>query len=128
MRKIITNRILSLERSLCARRCRMASADGFQTAGVVPRRHAFTFSPVHIIRKFPTALKPRAGLRNKSKSLHRNLASAAHRWHAPPGLAAFRHWPTGWRKRFFLGEFLGFKDSGQYLLPGQKPIRNIRPR
>jgi hypothetical protein len=119
MKTIITNRISSPTRSLCAGTGMMAvsAADPFRAAGIGRRPRIFNFSPVPIIRPFPAALSALAGWRNKSNQPHRNLTSTAGRWR-PPGRAASRHGPLGWPKQFFLAEFVGLKRSRQRLLSG----------
>jgi len=120
MKRTLTHRLSSLERSLCAVGSGEMAASAtrlFRAAGMGRRPRFFNFSPVPIIRPLPPALAALAGRRNKSNQPHRNLTPTASRWR-PPGKAASRHAPPGWPKRFFQAEFIGLKRSGQPRLSG----------
>jgi hypothetical protein len=111
MKPITTSRFLSQERSVCDGHGAVISANGFCAASGLPRAHFFNFSPVSIIRKFPAALNPPAGLRNASNKLHRHRMS-------PARTSASRREPPAGRKRFHRSEFIGLERSRQCKLSG----------
>jgi hypothetical protein len=116
MKPITANRNIRPERSPCAGGGLAPihpAADFFGAYGVWQRPRPFTFSPAHIIRKFPSALRAPGGLRNnRSKQLHRNLKTTAGRWLAPPRTSASRRRPRGWQKLFHRLESVGLKIPG----------------
>jgi hypothetical protein len=127
MNRLTTIPNVSAPRSFCASRSRRARMDGFSAAGALGSPRDFIFSPAQIIRKFPFTARPRTNLGNKSKTLHRNLISAARRRDVPPGVTAQRRCLAGGRKRFHWWEFLGLRQTGRGSSSGQKLIRRIQP-